>query len=715
LSPIFSLQKHLHKAAAPGKVFSSFRFRRWFLGVFVFLVVTGILAMDFYKVEELKVGMPSPADYRATRTVDYIDEEKTEELRETAARLVEPVYDPDLAVNNEVLAELSQSFLTIRKIRSQTDLEGKEKGEQLEQELPFTLPESAIDTLLTLDEQKLAFLEETALEMVTSALQGGIREHQLDEEREWLRTEVENLSLLPGETELLSAITTQIIRPNLVFNEEETERRRSRARMNVQPVIKTIVQDLPIVREGELITPEHLDQLEALGLLQKVENVWAKIFGLALLVLAMLALGLIYLYLFKREIWDNDGLLALLGLIMIVNLLLAKLLTLIPNPLYGFLIPVSAGSMLVAILLNNHLAVLFTMVMAVLVGLIVGGELSYVLVAMVGGLVGTFSVSRLNQRSQLTRAGLLVAGANMLTIIGLSLFTLRPWQEVSLGTFLGIINGVLAAVLTIGLLPYLENSFNLTTAVKLLEITNPNQPLLKRLLLEAPGTYHHSIMVGNLGEAAAEAVGADSLLVRAGAYYHDVGKLKRPYFFIENQVLKENPHDKVSPSLSALIIISHIKAGLELAQKHHLPRVIRDIITQHHGSGLTTYFYRRALEVAKEQKVAEDDFRYPGPKPQTKEAAIVMLADSVEAAVRSLAKPTPNRIEGMVHKLIKERLHDGQLDECDLTFRDLDVIAAAFVQVLTGIFHTRIEYPDQVGQVLEGEKEDGNFDSKQAE
>lgn len=715
MSPLFGLQQKRQKGAAAGRFFSSIRLRRWFLAVFVFFIVTATLAMDFYKVEELKVGMPSPADYRAPRTVDYIDEEKTEELRETAARLVEPVYDPDLVVNNEVLAELGQSFLTIRKIRSQTDLEENEKREQLAEELPFIMSDTALDTLLTLDEMRLDFLEETALELITSALQGGIREHQLAEEREWLRTEVENLSLPDSETELLTAVTTQVIRPNLVFNEEETERRRSMARMNVQPVIRTIVQDLPIVREGEPITQEHLDQLEALGLLQKVENIWAKIFGLALLVLAMLALGLIYMYLFKRDIWNNDALLALLGLIIIVNLLLAKLLALIPNPLFGFMIPVAAGSMLVAILLNTHLAILFTIVMAVLVGLIVGGELSYVLVAIIGGLVGTFSVSRLNQRSQLTRAGLLVAGANMVTIVGLGLYGLRSWQEVSLGAILGIINGVLAAVLTIGLLPYLENSFNLTTAIKLLEITNPNHPLLKKLLLEAPGTYHHSILVGNLGEAAAEAVGADALLVRAGAYYHDVGKLKRPYFFIENQVLKENPHDKLSPSLSALIIISHVKDGLELAQKYHLPRAIRDIIAQHHGTCLTGFFYHRAQEAAKDQKVAEDDFRYPGPKPQTKEAAIVMLADTVEAAVRSLAKPTPNRIEGMVHKLIKERLHTGQLDECDLTFRDLDIIAQAFVQVLTGIFHHRIEYPDQVDKVLEGEGEDGNSDSEQAE
>ncbi|NLP18622.1 MAG: HDIG domain-containing protein [Firmicutes bacterium] len=710
----FSTLKKLLYDSLPGRIFRSSGIRRWFLGVLVFLVVTAILAMDFYQVQKLEIGMPSPADFRATRTVDYIDEGKTEELREMAARMVEPVYDPDLVVNNEVQAQLSQSFLTAEKIRSRDDLEEPEKEEHLAEELPYYLPTSALDAFLAIDEQRLAILESKAEELIQAALQGGIREHQLEEERESLKIEVENLSLTAEETELLSAITTEIIRPNLVFNEEETERQRSKARMNVQPARRTIVQDLPIVRKGEIITPEHMEQLEALGLQRKVENNRARVVGLAILILVMLVVGLVYLYLFKKDIWHNEGLLALLGLVLIVNLLVAKLLTLIPNTLYGYLIPVAAGSMLVAILLDNHLSVLFTIVMASFVGLIVGGDLNYAVVAMVGGLVGTFSVSRLHQRSHLTRAGLLVAAGNMTAIIGTGLYTAQPWQEVSLGTFLGIINGVLAAVLTIGLLPYLENTFGLTTAVTLLEISNPNHPLLKRLLLEAPGTYHHSILVGNLGEAAAEAVGADSLLVRAGAYYHDAGKLKRPYFFIENQLSKDNPHDKIAANLSALIITSHVKDGLELAQRHRLPQVIKDIIGQHHGTTLLTYFYNQALEEAKEQKVVKEDFRYVGPKPQTKEAAIVMLADSVEAAVRSLGKPTPNRIEGMVHRLIKERLHDGQLDECDLTFRDLSAIAAAFVQVLAGIYHSRIEYPQKVGQVAEKEEKSAGTNSRQA-
>jgi len=222
--------------------------------------------------------------------------------------------------------------------------------------------------------------------------------------------------------------------------------------------------------------------------------------------------------------------------------------------------------------------------------------------------------------------------------------------------------------------------------------------------VEAPGTYHHSIIVGNLAEAAAEAVGGDALLARVGSYYHDIGKLKRPYFFTENQFTEENPHEKIAPTLSTLIITAHVKEGVELAREAKLPEVIVDLIRQHHGTDLVRFFFHRAAENDKEEQVEEKDFRYPGPRPQTKEAAIIMLADSVEAAVRSLAKPTPARVEQLVRRIIKERLNDGQLDESDLTFKDLDKVADAFVRVLSGIFHTRVEYPDKILSELQGKR-----------
>ncbi|MDD4346602.1 MAG: HDIG domain-containing protein, partial [Desulfitobacteriaceae bacterium] len=289
--------------------------------------------------------------------------------------------------------------------------------------------------------------------------------------------------------------------------------------------------------------------------------------------------------------------------------------------------------------------------------------------------------------------GIFVAAGNIIIISGLALMSeMRPivW---AVGILLGSINGLVSAVFTVGTLQWFESAFNITSTVRLLELSNPNLPLLKRLLIEAPGTYHHSILVGNLAVAAAESVQADAALVRVGSMYHDIGKLKRPYFFIENQMVsQDNPHDKIAPTLSALIITSHLKDGLELAKEYKLPEAIQDIISQHHGDSLVGFFFHKAKE--ENEEAPEEAFHYEALRPQSKEAALVCLADSVEAAVRSLQKPTSGIIEGLVRKVIKDKLNDGQLDKSNLTLQDLDQIAIAFVTVLNGIFHSRVEYPD---------------------
>ena len=275
--------------------------------------------------------------------------------------------------------------------------------------------------------------------------------------------------------------------------------------------------------------------------------------------------------------------------------------------------------------------------------------MEYAISAFVSSVTGVYSVSRLSQRADLAKASLYIILANLLTVLALGLLLNYNLTMFSVAMPLAVFNGVLSSILTIGSLPFLETTFRITTSLKLLELSNPNQPLLKRLLLEAPGSYHHSILVGNLAEAAADAVRANSLLARVGSYYHDVGKLKRPYFFIENQLTAENPHDKLAPTLSNLIILSHVKDGLELAKEYGLPEVVRDIIAQHHGTTLVSFFYNKAVSQAKSGRddfVSEDDFRYEGPKPKTKEAAIVMLANSVEAAVRSVQKSNPGRSRG---------------------------------------------------------------------
>jgi hypothetical protein len=281
---------------------------------------------------------------------------------------------------------------------------------------------------------------------------------------------------------------------------------------------------------------------------------------------------------------------------------------------------------------------------------------------------------------------------------------------------IGAINGILSAVLMIGVLPYLETAFSITSMIKLLELANPTHPLLKQLLLEAPGTYHHSLMVANLAEAAAEPIGANPLLVRVGSYYHDIGKIKRTDYFVENQRGYENPHEKIAPALSALIITSHVREGVELAREARLPQVIIDFIEQHHGTSLAKFFYSRALEEEREGSISEENFRYEGPKPQSKEVALVMLADSVEAAVKSLQDPNPERIRNMVRRIIKDKLNDGQLETSDLTFKDLDTVANSFCQMLEGIYHKRIEYPEIIVREFERRREQhGGHDHQPAE
>jgi metal dependent phosphohydrolase len=284
------------------------------------------------------------------------------------------------------------------------------------------------------------------------------------------------------------------------------------------------------------------------------------------------------------------------------------------------------------------------------------------------------------------------------------------------GAVIGAVNGMLSSVLMIGSLTLLESAFSITSMLRLLELSNPNHELLRKLLIEAPGTYHHSLMVGNLAEASAESIGANPLLVRVGAYYHDIGKVKRPEYFSENQRSFENPHEKIAPALSALIITSHVRDGVDIAREARLPQAIIDFIEQHHGTSLAKYFYTRALEEDREGNLSEESFRYEGPKPQSKEVALVMLADIVESGVRSLQDPTPARIRNRVRMLIKDKFDDGQLESCDLTFRDLDIIRDSFCKILEGIYHKRIEYPETIVREFEKRREKhGDHDYKPAE
>jgi len=429
-------------------------------------------------------------------------------------------------------------------------------------------------------------------------------------------------------------------------------------------------------------------------------------FGVLLLELFLLGALAIYVAALQPKEARRPRSLVLLGLILLVVLLLTRYGLAVNGALHDRFpdIPVSAlraalpiplGAVLLTILFNARLAFAGSLALAILTSLMVDAPLGYFLYAFVGSLVGVFAMARVEGRTAFLRAGGLVALANVYTLAALALLQGAP-QTLKADIVGGLINGVMVGVLAAGLLPLLEHPFERTTVFTLLELSNLNEPILRHLMLTAPGTYHHSMTVGTLAEAAADAIGANGLLCRVGAYYHDIGKIRHAMYFIENQPDAAKRHDKLAPSLSRAIVMSHVKEGIELAREAGLPEVIVDLIPQHHGTRLVSYFYQRAKEAAQPglQAVSEEDYRYAGPKPQTREAAILMLADAVEATTRALTEPTPARLRGSVQKSINAIFVEGQLDECDLTLRDLHLIANSFVRILTGIFHHRIEYPE---------------------
>jgi len=706
LSDIWELLQH----GKMGQLLKHSTTRRVVAGAVFFLLITVLISINFWPERiSLKEGQVAPKDIRAPISKDYVDENATEEARRKVTQNFPKVYDPDEDVWPAVESEIINAVNKMKAVRQRGDLDLAGKINELRSQLPFEVPDSFYQTVAGADPSNLQLVQDQALQVVRTALEDGVYDDRFKEEKEQLRQTIRSLRLKNEFRDVVEVLVEEYIRPNRITNGEATEIRKREARNQVAPIMKSIKKGEIILRAGDVVTKEHIQKLNVLGLTQQ-RSPWYAFIGIALLVGISMTLVLVYIYLFRRDIYSDESLLVLLGLIVFIILLVARGIIAIGfnqwpgfSALNGYMVPVAAAGMLIAVLLDTRLAIVVTALLSVWLGIMTGNQIQFAVVGLVSGIVGVHSVSHLSQRSDLAKAGLVyISSATIFTVIAVGLiFEEELTFVLSAAVVLGIINGVLSAVLTGGFLPYLESAFGITSAVRLLELSNPNNPLLKNLLMEAPGTYHHSILVGNLAEAAADAIDADSLMVRVGAYYHDIGKIKRPYFFIENQLSYENPHDKIAPSLSTLIITSHIKDGVEMAREAKLPQKIIDIIEQHHGTSLVSYFYHRALENDKNETVNEEDFRYDSRKPQNREAALVMLADTVEAAVRAMQKPTLGRVEGLVRKVIKDKLNDGQLDECDLTFRDLDIIATAFMRVLSGIFHNRVEYPDQVLKEIE--------------
>jgi putative nucleotidyltransferase with HDIG domain len=516
------------------------------------------------------------------------------------------------------------------------------------------------------------------------------------------------------DTDLKLAIVSlvrKIISPNLSLNTDVTKAKKETALNTVKPTYFRILKNEMIVREGEKITPAILDKLEAHEAIKGGKKRFGDMTSLLGITLIIMLVSVAFFSPIKK--WNPKRVHLKNTFIFLVTLVLLQFILirfgliisdavarafpiLTPQDCF-FAIPFVMGSMLVTVLINDRIAILYSVFISLMLGFLFDNRIFMSIYALSGSLFAVYQIYYSRQRSSFYVSGLLLGLINSIVILAFSLFS-----EVSLGlTFfmkllMGIIGGIASGVIAAGLIPLFEGLFKFTTDIKLLELGNLNQPIFQRMIIETPGTYHHSIIVASLAESAAEAIGAHALLAKVSAYYHDIGKMVKPHYFIENQDPGENKHEKLTPKMSSLVIISHVKDGCEFAEQLKLGDPITDIIRQHHGTSLVSFFYDKAKKAPDSHinTLSDTDFRYPGPKPQSKEAALVMLSDVIEATSRTLDDPTPARLSNLVHERIERIFLDGQLDECELTLRDLNKIADSFIRILTGIFHQRITYPE---------------------
>lgn len=511
----------------------------------------------------------------------------------------------------------------------------------------------------------------------------------------------------------LGGIVTESIaralKPNLAFNEQETNNVREAAARAVAPIyeMQEVKKGETVMQKGQRITKAHIAMLKEINRFEGRTNVASYMTGIAFVLIIFIATFYICLRFSDPKFVGNLKFLGIVSLLSLAVIAVCKAAILAPIPTR--IVPFACVPMLLAILVSANAAVIATVLLSIVAGIIFGGKFDIMLIFLVSSLVGVYAMRNLRSRFQIVMAGLGVGLSSSAVVISLSLMSNLKPSVYLIDVGWGVGNGIFSCFLVMGLLPILEYVFKLSSNITLLELSDMSHPLLKELSIKAPGTYLHSHLVGNLSEAACEEIGANALLARIGSYYHDIGKIEKAEYFSENETSYKSKHERLKPSMSSLVIGNHVKEGVELAKRHHLNRQILDIIQQHHGTSLMYFFYKRALEnVGESGALKEQDYRYPGPKPQTKEAAAVLLADSVEASSRTLGEPTPGKIRNMVQRIINNKFIDNQLDECNLTLRDLTMISDAFVRVLIAAFHVRAEYPKKeeinpVGKTLDSE------------
>lgn len=674
------------------------------IGIVQFLFMESSVREDTYEIRELQLATET---IRSPKTV--IDEQKTEQDRVLAAEQVQPVYTLDESIAKNQAARVDSFFGYIIETITNSDDEATEEEKLVALRERLTQVDEANLTFRFTDEQLKLFLRQSIVElessrallssMVTELLSEPIREQQIASYQSRIEQNVRAQAMFPADMlNVLVVMARTAIIETEVYNEEMTKARRQQAKNLVEET--RILQGQVIVQEGERITAEMYRQLTLLGLTEHQSNVRVFI-GVITLTLIQLMILFVMFGRWQAPNAKKQNAIVIVFLVYTLALTLLKILSILDDQFtlqLAFLFPTALVAMLLRLLINEKVGFIVSVLIAASAGLMFNAQLGaivyveIVLYILFSSIVSLLILRATEKSSHILRACITVSAMNIIYVFFYLVMTQSSYgmKELIFYATAAIVSGVGSGALTIGLLPFFESAFGILSTMRLIELSNPNHPLLKKILTEAPGTYHHSLMVANLADAACEAIGADGLLARVGCYYHDIGKTQRPNYFIENQMGK-NPHDDLPPDESARIIIEHTTYGAELLAEHKMPKEIIDIALQHHGTSELKFFVYKAKELGID--VADAQFRYPGPKPQTKEAAVISIADSVEAAVRSMKEPTPEKIRDLVQSIIRDRLTDHQFDECDISLKELKMMTEVFCETLNGIFHSRIEYP----------------------
>jgi putative nucleotidyltransferase with HDIG domain len=742
-----------------------FQIRKLSIAFLFSLLLAGLIYYDFDFSYSVSVGEVASRDIKSPVNFDMVDDVATEEKRKIAERATALVFDFDRTTFEELYGAVYTSFRQMREDMRSTTLSKDDfvKFDQIKKlfdlkpEFEKTLGHRVTDQVFewlvnnrfnprvealvmqTLDrwaDRKIAdgsdklFSETGHKDLIMRELSRGARggremtvssrdiyDRQRAEEFPVVKPAISR-SFTSTDERLYEEFVRGLLKPNVTLNRQETETRKQRARDEVLPVSVSIRKNQIIVAQGSTVKPLQV------SILNEIENQrsgrkrnFVVLVASVMFVVMMLVFSS-YLRRFTLNRVKVDGTeIVVMGAVTLCVVSITKFFifltntafsttfgTMIPESAFLYAAPAAAGAMLVGLLITaGEVVWIFTLFIAVVLGLMVDQKFSYMIVTIVGSLAAARGVHGCKARNDLYKAGLRTGLVNALMI--LLAVTVQHFGDETLMRELmwsvpaGLVSGMLSSFVAMMLIPGLESLFNITTDVKLLELSNLNHPLLKEMIVQAPGTYHHSLVVGSMVEAAAEEIGANPLLAKVMSYYHDIGKTQHSQYFIENQKAGHNPHDHLSPHMSKTILIAHVKDGVELGLEHKLGKPIIDGIVQHHGTTLIAFFYNRAVEKLDEEidEVAEADFRYPGPKPQFREAALIMLADSIEAASRSLDEPTPVRLQNIVKNIIQRKFMDGQLDDCNLTLKDLTLIEESFIKILHGIYHQRIDYPKRAG------------------